>query len=42
MMDRPPTLFEWAGGAAALERLTSTFYTSARASPSSSAGAGWT
>ena len=33
MTDRPPTLFEWAGGAAALERLTGTFYDEVRRDP---------
>jgi hemoglobin len=33
MTDGPPTLFEWAGGAAALERLTRTFYEEVRRDP---------
>ena len=33
MSDETPTLFEWAGGAAALERLTETFYEEVRRDP---------
>ena len=32
-MTNIPTLFDWAGGAAALERLTSLFYTKVKADP---------
>jgi hemoglobin len=31
--DSPPTLYEWAGGAEALERLTETFYAKVREDP---------
>jgi hemoglobin len=31
--DNPPTLYEWAGGAEALERLTETFYGKVREDP---------
>jgi hemoglobin len=31
--DKPPTLYEWAGGAEALERLTEIFYGKVRADP---------
>ena len=33
MADQPPTLFEWAGGLDALERLTTRFYQHAAADP---------
>ena len=33
MSDSPPTLYEWAGGAEALERLTETFYAKVREDP---------
>jgi hemoglobin len=33
MSDRTPTLYEWAGGAEALERLTETFYGHVRRDP---------
>ena len=33
MSDTPPTLYEWAGGAEALERLTEIFYGKVREDP---------
>ena len=33
MSDEPPTLYEWAGGAEALERLTESFYAKVREDP---------
>ena len=33
MSDSPPTLYEWAGGAEALEQLTETFYAKVREDP---------
>lgn len=33
MNDTPPTLYEWAGGAKALERLAETFYGRVREDP---------